>query len=101
MSVRTCQGLVRGAAVLAITFLSLYPAVFHAAPQASGYRVIRTIHLGGEGNWDYVTVDSDARHIYIPRSTHIMVLDEDTGKLLPDIPGMNHTHGESVITEMH
>src|SRR3984957_5232438 len=101
MSVRTCQGLVRWAAVLAITFASLYPAVFHAAPQASGYRVIRTIHLGGEGNWDYVTVDSDARHIYIPRSTHIMVLDEVTGKLIADIPGMNGLHGVAVAPEFN
>ena len=81
--------------------LILSPAVFHAAPQGSGYRVIRTIHLGGEGDWDYVTVDPDARRIYIPRSTHIMVLDEDTGKLIADIPGMNGLHGVAVAREFN
>lgn len=81
--------------------LILSPAAFHAAPQVSGYRVIRTIHLGGEGGWDYVTVDPDARRIYIPRSAHIMVLDEDTGKLIADTPGMNGLHGVAVAREFN
>jgi DNA-binding beta-propeller fold protein YncE len=101
MSVRTFQGRVCWAIVFAIALLIFYPAVFDAAPQNSGYRVIRTIHLGGEGNWDYVTVDSDARRIYIPRSTHIMVLNEDTGKLMTDIAGMNGLHGVAVAPEFN
>ena len=52
--------------VLASVLLIAAPAVFHAAPQASGYRVIRNILLGGEGGWDYVTVDPDAKRVYIP-----------------------------------
>jgi DNA-binding beta-propeller fold protein YncE len=75
--------------------------VFHAAPQNSGFRVIRTIPLGGDGGWDYVTVDPDAKRIYIPRSTHIMVLDEDSGKLIGDLQGMNELHGVVVATEFN
>jgi DNA-binding beta-propeller fold protein YncE len=77
------------------------PALVPAAPQGSSYRVIRTIHLGGEGNWDYVTVDADARRVYIPRSTHIMVVDEDSGKLVGDITGMNILHGVAVASEFN
>src|SRR6202011_3063758 len=94
-------GLLCWVTVLATCVLFLSPGVFRAAPQNSGYRVIRTIHLGGEGGWDYVTVDPDARHIYIPRSTHIMVLDEDTGKLIADIPGLNGLHGVAVAREFN
>jgi len=101
MSVRQFLGLLCWACVIAIGFLILSPAVFHAAPQNSGYRVIRTIPLGGEGGWDYVTVDPDGRRIYIPRSTHIMVLDEDTGKMIADIPGMNGLHGVAVASEFN
>ena len=100
MSVRKFLGVLCWAGVLALALI-LSPAVFHAAPQDSGYRVIRTIHLGGEGGWDYVTVDPDARRIYIPRSTHIMVLDEDAGKLIADIPGMNGLHGVAVAREFN
>ena len=89
------------ACVLSFAFLILSPAVFHAAPQNSGYRVLRTIPLGGEGGWDYVTVDSAARRVYIPRSTHILVIDADSGKQIADIQGMNGIHGVAVAPEFN
>src|SRR4029077_14173928 len=46
-----------------------------APPGARGYHVIKTIPVGGEGGWDYVYVDSDARRVYVSRGTHTMVLD--------------------------
>jgi DNA-binding beta-propeller fold protein YncE len=94
-------GTLRWAFVLAFALLLFSPAVVSAAPQDTGYRVIRTIHLGGEGNWDYVTVDADARRVYIPRGTHVMVIDEDSGKLIADIPGMNELHGVVVASEFN
>jgi DNA-binding beta-propeller fold protein YncE len=87
------------ACLFAFALLILSPVVFLGAPQDSGYRVLRTIHLGGEGGWDYVTVDSAARRVYIPRSTHIMVVDADSGKLVGDIQGMNGLHGVAVTPE--
>ena len=84
MSLRRFLGFLCWATILTICVLLLSPGIFHAAPQNSGYRVIRSITLGGEGGWDYVTVDPDAKRIYIPRSTHVMVLDEDSGKLIAD-----------------
>jgi DNA-binding beta-propeller fold protein YncE len=87
--------------VVVFAFCFLTPAVFQAAPQNSGYRVLRTIPLGGEGGWDYVTVDSSARRVYIPRSTHIMVLDADSGKMVGDIQGMNGLHGVAVAPEFN
>jgi len=89
-------GTLHRAFIFAFGMLLFSPAIVSAAPQDSGYRVIRTIHLGGEGNWDYVTVDADARRVYIPRSTHIIVVDEDSGKVVGDITGMNGLHGVAV-----
>ena len=89
------------ACVLAFALSIFFPAVSQAAPQDSGYRVLRTIHLGGDGGWDYVTVDSAARRVYIPRGTHIMVIDADSGKLVSDIPGMNGLHGVAVAPEFN
>src|ERR1700730_10540063 len=87
--------------IIPFALLLLSAGVVPAAPQNSGYRVIRTIKLGGEGNWDYVTVDADARRVYIPRSTHIMVIDEDAGKVIGDIQGMNGLHGVAVAPEFN
>ena len=101
MSLRRFPALGCWITALAICVVVLSPGVLRAAPQNSGYRVIRAIPLGGEGGWDYVTVDSAARRIYVPRSTHIMVLDADSGKLVADIQGMNGLHGVAVAPEFN
>src|SRR6185503_14651912 len=64
--------------------------------QAQQWQVTRTLHIGGEGSWDYVTVDSQNHHVFVPRSTHTMVLDED-GKVLGDIPGQKRNHGVAIV----
>src|SRR5216684_6412635 len=45
---------------------------------ASGYHLSKTIPVGGEGFWDYATVDTDARRLYVSHGTHVVVLDADT-----------------------
>jgi hypothetical protein len=66
----------------ALGIVLMVPAILHAAPQDSGYRVLRSIQLGGEGGWDYVTVDAANKRVYIPRGTHVMVVDETSGKVV-------------------
>jgi DNA-binding beta-propeller fold protein YncE len=37
-------------------------------PANSGpYKVLKTTKVGGEGNWDYIYADAEARRLYIPR----------------------------------
>jgi DNA-binding beta-propeller fold protein YncE len=101
MSLRRVFGLLCWATILAICILLVSPGVFRAAPQNMTFRVLRTIPLGGEGGWDYVTVDADAKRIYVPRGNHVMVIDEDSGKLIADIPGMNGLHGVAIASEFN
>ena len=68
------------------------------APGASGYHVIKTLPLGGEGGWDYVYVDSDARRVYISRGTHVVVMDADTYEVVGDIPDTQGVHGVAVAS---
>src|ERR1700720_1494909 len=77
--------------LLAGTFLSAGP---------SGYHVAKTFKLGGEGGWDYLTVDSKARRVYISRGTHVMVVDADSGALVGDIPNTNGVHGIAIASDM-
>src|SRR6266850_3818839 len=70
-----------------------------AAFDAQSYHVVKQTLLGGDGGWDYVTVDPEAHRIYIPRGTHVMVLDEATHKVLADIPGLKGIHGVAVAPE--
>ena len=65
----------------------------------SKWVVEKTFHVGGEGGWDYITVDSANHRLYVPRSTHTMVIDADSGKTIGDIPGQKHNHGVAVVPE--
>ena len=54
-------------------------------------------HVGGQGGWDYLTVDPDGRLLYVPRTTHTMVLDAATGATVADIPGQRRNHGVALV----
>src|ERR1700687_49930 len=65
----------------------------------SNWAVEKTFHVGGEGGMDYVTLDAKNRRLYVPRSTHTMVIDADSGKTIADIPGQKHNHGVALVPE--
>jgi DNA-binding beta-propeller fold protein YncE len=67
---------------------------------ASGYHVVNTYKLGGDGGWDYLTVDASTRRLYISRATHVMVVDADTGKSIGDIADTPGVHGIALAPEL-
>ena len=68
-----------------------------SAPESGPYHVIKTFSVGGDGAWDYLTVDPDHKLLFVPRSTHTMVLDANTGKTVADIPGQKRNHGVALV----
>jgi YVTN family beta-propeller protein len=64
-----------------------------AKPAGSAYKVLKKYELGGEGGWDYLTIDAEARRLYIARGNHVMVMDVDNGKIVGDIPKTMGVHG--------
>src|SRR6516164_827582 len=66
-------------------------------PSSSPYHVSQTFSVGGEGAWDYLTVDAEHKLLYVPRSTHTMVIDATTGKTVADIPGQKRNHGVALV----
>ncbi|HTL55544.1 MAG TPA: hypothetical protein VL361_07680 [Candidatus Limnocylindrales bacterium] len=83
-------------AVLLTLFVQAQPSSTTAG-QTGPYRVARTFHVGGEGGWDYLTVDPDHQLLYVPRSTHTLVIDAHTGKTVADIPGQKRNHGVAIV----
>ncbi len=63
------------------------------------WAVEKTFHVGGEGGMDYITLDAKNHRLYVPRSTHTMVIDADSGKTIADIPGQKHNHGVALVPE--
>ena len=71
-----------------------------AAPQSTGYHLVKKIVLGGEGGWDYLNADPTTHRVFISRGTHIMVVDPD-GKVAGDIPNLKGTHGAALVPELN
>jgi hypothetical protein len=75
-------------------------AVLPAAAQ-SNWQVQRTFHIGGEGGWDYVTVDAPNHRLFVTRTTHTMAIDAGSGKVLGDIPGQKVSHGVAIVPRVN
>jgi len=88
------------AAVLATRLLMIeYPHGAVMAATSSGYRPLARRTLGGEGFWDYLTMDPAARRLYISRWTHVMVVDADSYQAVGDIPDIAGAHGIAIARE--
>src|SRR5579862_3893815 len=80
--------------------LCIYVVAGAMAASGPGYRVVTSYKVGGEGGWDYLTVDAAARRLYISRGTHVIVLDSDSGKTVGDIADTPGVHGIAVAADL-
>lgn len=76
-------------------------AVTCLAADAPQYRLLQRYKLGGEGGWDYVSLDPAARRLYIARATRVMVVDADSGKAVGEVPDTPGVHGVAVVSDLH
>lgn len=67
------------------------------AQSASSYRIAHTYPPGADGSWDYVAPDARNHRLFIARQNRVMVVDEDSGKLLGEVSGINGAHGTAVV----
>ena len=68
-----------------------------AADDAHGYHVAQVLKIGDKGGWDYVAVDSRNKLLYLPRTTHTIVVDATNGAVKADIPGQKGNHGVALV----
>jgi DNA-binding beta-propeller fold protein YncE len=65
----------------------------------TNWEVTKTLPIGGQGSWDYLTVDPATHRLFVPRSTHTLIIDADSGKTLGDVPGQKNAHGVAIVPE--
>jgi DNA-binding beta-propeller fold protein YncE len=68
-------------------------------PSAPAARVHK-IPVGGEGGWDYLTVDSDAHRLYVSRGDRIVVVDTDAEKVVGELTGTPGVHGVALVPDL-
>ena len=67
----------------------------------SNWGVVQTFQIGGEGSWDYVTIDAPNHRLFVTRATHTQAIDTDSGKVLGDIPGQVRSHGVAIVPKLN
>jgi DNA-binding beta-propeller fold protein YncE len=72
---------------------------------ANSYHLLKKYSFGAaEGStreyFDYITVDSAARRVYLSHGTEVIVLDADTGAQVGKITGLKQDHGVALAPEL-
>jgi YVTN family beta-propeller protein len=70
------------------------------AADAPKYHILRTMALGGDGGWDYVTFDAAGHRLFIARSTRVMVVDLAAGQLSAEVVNTPGVHGIALVPDL-
>ena len=84
--------------VLALVALAVAGLVAPAPAQAQTYKMEK-VDIKGEGGTDYASVDAATNRVFVSRSTHVMVVEGATGKVLGDIPNTPGVHGVGIAAK--
>jgi DNA-binding beta-propeller fold protein YncE len=72
------------------------PAAFPCVLHGQSFHAQR-YDIGGQGFFDYLTVDTATNRVFVSRGTHIQVVDAATGKEVGDIADLPRTHGTLIV----
>jgi DNA-binding beta-propeller fold protein YncE len=71
------------------------------AVTGNSYHVSGSIPIGGEGSWDYLSVDDANRHLFVSHFSRVEVIDLNTGKLAGAIPNTPGVHGIAIAPKQN
>jgi DNA-binding beta-propeller fold protein YncE len=64
-----------------------------ATPATAQQFKVARYSIGGDGGTDYLLAEPGTGRVFVSRSTHVMVIDGASGKVLGDIPDTPRNHG--------
>ena len=70
---------------------------FAATP---AYHVLKHIEIGGQGGWDYLSIDQSTRRLFVSHDTYVAVVDLNTDQVVADIPDTPGVHGIALAPEI-
>jgi len=86
--------------IIVIIFIALTSTSIIDAQTKSGYHVERKIMIGGEGKWDYLSVDTTMHRLYVSHETRVHVIDLDNNTLIGEISDLHGVHGTAFAYEL-
>ena len=91
---------------LSVALVGTFLLMGHPAPpqRASSYHLLKTISLppapGGDEYYDYITVDAEARRVFVSHGTEVVVLNADNYSVLGKIGGLTRSHGIAIAKDL-
>jgi DNA-binding beta-propeller fold protein YncE len=65
-----------------------------------GYHLLKEIPVGGDGAWDYLTIDPEARRLYASHETQVEVVDLDSERPVGKVTDLNRVHGIAIAAAL-
>jgi DNA-binding beta-propeller fold protein YncE len=79
----------------------LFSIVIMVCRAAEPYHFIKEIPIVGDGGWDYLTVDSAAKRLYVSHATKVVVIDLAQDAVIGEITNTPGVHGIAIAPELN
>ncbi|HVZ65928.1 MAG TPA: hypothetical protein VG936_15285 [Lacunisphaera sp.] len=93
---RTCLPLLARLSLAGALLLGVVPPA-HAA---TAYHFIQEIPVGGDGGWDYLSIDPAAHRLYVSHGTEVVVIDTIADRVVGRILDTPGVHGLAVAADL-
>jgi DNA-binding beta-propeller fold protein YncE len=93
------KNLIRNIVYFILMIILLLPAELSA--QSSGYRILGTIDIGGEGWWDYLSIEQSSSRLFISHSDKVIIVDLNTNSVVGEIEGLHGVHGTAFVPDLN
>jgi DNA-binding beta-propeller fold protein YncE len=84
----------------AVTLGAFLIGVLPAGAAEVKYHFFKEIQVGGEGGWDYLSVDSTARRLYVSHATRVVVIDLEKNEVAGEVSGTPGVHGFAIAPDL-
>jgi len=81
-------------------FLSIFASLIAFQAEASSWSIVREIPLGGEGGWDYLSIEPASHRLFVTHANHVLVLDLKTERLVGSLDSSG-AHGVAFAPELN
>jgi DNA-binding beta-propeller fold protein YncE len=87
-------------AVLTFAGVTVILPILSVHAQEGPYKAAKEIAVGGEGGWDYLSVDAPAHRLYVSHATKVVVIDTQANKVVGEIPDTPGVHGFAIAADL-
>ena len=81
-------------------FIGLVLMSLIQAAYGQNYKLIKNVPISGEGGWDCLSIDAQARRLYVTHADKIVVVDLAQDKVVGEIPDTPGVHGFAIAPEL-